>query len=77
MKPKTRKIYAEESTLPPVERAELIERIIESSDAEPDESFRKAWEAEAERRLSEYRNEKAAVVSEDEVFYRIETGRNI
>lgn len=72
MKPTTQQILNEASQLPPVERAELVERIIESFDVEPDESVRKAWEAEADSRLADYKSGKATVISEEEVFYRIE-----
>jgi len=72
MKPTTQQILNEASQLPPVERAELVERIIESFDGEPDESIRKAWVEESERRLADYKSGKAAVISEDEAFYRIE-----
>jgi putative addiction module component (TIGR02574 family) len=72
MKQTTQQVFNEAIQLPPIERAELVERIIESFDTEPDEAIRKAWESEAERRLADYKNGNAAAVSEDEVFYRIE-----
>lgn len=76
MKPTTQQILNEASKLPPVERAELVERIIESFDTEPDESVQKAWLVEAERRLADYKNGKAATISEDEALYRIEKEEN-
>lgn len=72
MNPTTRKILEEATRLSPTNRAELVEHIIESFDTEPDESIRVAWETEAARRLADYKKGKAAVIFEEEVFYRIE-----
>ncbi len=41
MKQTTQQIFNEATQLPPIERAELVERIIESFDAEPDEEIKK------------------------------------
>ncbi len=57
--------------LPPIERAELVERIIESFDVEPDNEIKKAWADEAEQRLADYQNGMADTVSEKEVFLAI------
>jgi putative addiction module component (TIGR02574 family) len=68
MNQSTKKILAEVSRLSPMERAEIVELIIESFDTEPNEEITKAWVEEAERRLSEYRKGTSVTFSEKEVF---------
>jgi putative addiction module component (TIGR02574 family) len=72
MKSNTQRIIDEVTSLSPTERAEIVERIIESFDTEPDEELKKIWADEAKRRLDSYYKGGAQTVSEDEVFLKIE-----
>ncbi|OHD71504.1 MAG: hypothetical protein A2W19_15975 [Spirochaetes bacterium RBG_16_49_21] len=71
MKQKTPQVLLEFSNLSSFDRAELVEPLIESFDAEPDDEIKKAWAEEAEQRLADYRNGMADTVSEKEVFWAI------
>ena len=68
----TKKILEEVSHLSPIDRAELLERIIESFDGEPDSEVKKAWSEEAERRLADYKGGRAELISEEDALYRVE-----
>lgn len=72
MKPEAQKIMDAVSTLSPMDRAEIIEKIIETFDVEPDEELKKAWADEAKRRLDSYYRGESKTMSEEEVFNRIE-----
>jgi len=72
MKPEAQKILDEVTTLSPMDRAEIIERIIETFDVEPDEELKKIWADEAKRRFDSYYRGEAKTLSEEEVFNRIE-----
>ncbi len=73
MKTAIQRIIDEAIHLPPIERAELLEKIIESFDAAPDDGIQKAWAEEAERRLALQESGDDATFSEEEAFARIET----
>lgn len=75
MTPLTQKILDEAAHLSPIDRAELVERIIESFDDDSDDEIKKAWAAEAERRLADYKHDVGELVSEDEAFYRIDKNK--
>ena len=75
MSPEMKRIYEEAKQLPPAERAELIERIIESFDADTGEEIQKAWADEAERRLALHNSREGTALTEKEVFDRIEGNR--
>lgn len=62
------KIINEASQLTPMEKAEIIDRIIESFDNEPDEGIKKAWAEEAEHRLALHKKKDSEPIPEDEVF---------
>ncbi len=62
------KIISEASRLSPLEKAEIIDGIIESFDNEPDEEVKKAWIEEAERRLVLHKKNDSEPLSEEEVF---------
>ncbi|MBP7738198.1 MAG: addiction module protein [Spirochaetes bacterium] len=66
------KILEEIKLLSPIERVELIDKIYKTFDPETDLEVEKAWVEESERRLADYKSGKSTVISEDEVFYRIE-----
>ena len=65
-------IFNEAINLSPIDRAELIERIIESFDTEPNNEIQKAWAEEAEKRLALHVNEETNSIAENEVFQQIE-----
>lgn len=67
------KIINEASRLSPIERAEVIERIIESFDIDSDIEIKSAWAEEAERRLALHKNGDSETFSEEEVFKNIES----
>ncbi len=75
MSPELKRIYEDAKQLPPAERAELIERIIESFDADPGDEIQKAWADEAERRLALHKGGDGTALTEKEVFDRIEGNR--
>lgn len=70
----TKKIYTEAIQLPPIDRAELLEQIIESFDIETNNVIQEAWAKEAERRLALHTSGDAVPLSEEEVFSRIDKG---
>lgn len=76
MKPVTQRILDEVAQLSPVERAEIIERILESFDTGSYSEVTEAWAKEAERRLADYRQGKTTAVPEEEAFRRIEKSKN-
>jgi len=73
----TQRILDEVARLSPIERAEIIDRILESFDAEPDSGIAEAWVKEAERRLADYRAGEMSSLPEEEVFRRIEKSVDI
>ncbi len=68
MKSAAEQLLKQAKKLPPMERAELLERIIESFDAEPDNEIKSAWADEAERRLSMHVRDSSDSMSEQEVY---------
>jgi len=72
MKQTTREILEGAMRLPPVERAQLIELIIESFDVEPESDIQKMWINEAQRRLDLHKSGDGNTLTEEEVFNRIE-----
>ncbi len=72
MSPEMKKIYEEAKQLPPAERAELLERIIESFDDDPGDEIQKEWANEAERRLALHKGGDGVALTEEEVFGGIE-----
>ena len=57
--------------LDPVERAELIDRLFESFDPQPDPRIEAAWAEEAERRIDAFDAGKISADSAEAVFKRI------
>jgi putative addiction module component (TIGR02574 family) len=57
--------------LPPVDRAELIERLFISFDPSPGSAVDEAWAAEVESRIDAFDAGKIKASSADEVFKRI------
>ncbi|OHD63403.1 MAG: hypothetical protein A2176_00505 [Spirochaetes bacterium RBG_13_51_14] len=68
MKPTAQQILEEVSHLSPIDRAELVERIIESFDAGPDDEIKKSWADEAERRLALHKGGDDGSLSEQDVL---------
>jgi len=62
----TEKILKEAKMLPPMERAALLEGIINSFDSAPDPELEKLWIAEAQKRLSKYKKGQTRIISEQE-----------
>ena len=60
-------VSAQAVKLPPAERMQVVERILDSLD-EPDATLDAAWAAEAEDRLSAYRRGEVKTVALSEVI---------
>jgi putative addiction module component (TIGR02574 family) len=50
----TRQLFQHATGLPPMERAALIEALLQSFAAEPDPAQQAAWQADAESRIDAY-----------------------
>ena len=60
--------------LPPVERAEMINRLFQSFDRNQDSRVDAAWASEIESRIEAYENGKISASSAEDVFARINRG---
>jgi putative addiction module component (TIGR02574 family) len=67
MKPKSQELLREALDLPPIERADLADRLLSSLDT-PDEAIDREWQKEIAARLSAYRSGKAPTVPADEIL---------
>ena len=67
MNERIKKLTEEASLLPPVERAELVEGILQSLDSS-DASLDRLWAEEAEDRLAAYRRGEIEAVDFDEAL---------
>lgn len=65
------KIMTNALDLPPVDRAELIERLFVSFDPAPNPKIDEAWAIEVESRIDAFDAGKIKASSADEVFKRI------
>jgi putative addiction module component (TIGR02574 family) len=74
MSPHARDILAEALKLSPIERAELLEQIVESFSSPDRRAFDERWAAEAEERIEAYERGEIKSSSANEVFDRIERG---
>lgn len=61
-------VLEEALSLPPVERAELADRLLTSLDAAPDGRIDKLWAQEAEDRLDAFERGELKAVSAKEAF---------
>lgn len=68
----TKQIFKKVLSLPPVERAELIERVFHSFDYPGRNNFDVLWAKEAESRIDAFENGKLKAVSAKKVFQRVE-----
>jgi putative addiction module component (TIGR02574 family) len=57
--------------LPPVDRAEMIERLFQSFDKATDRAVDKAWKTEIESRIDAYDSGKLSASKASDVFSRI------
>lgn len=65
------RILTEVLALPAAERAEMVERILDSLGAEPDKERLKRWAVETESRLDAIDRGELEVVGGEEVFERL------
>ena len=68
MLPKIKEIEEEALRLPPHERAQLAERLINSLDEEENQETERLWLEEAERRYQEYKEGKVKTKPAELVF---------
>ena len=66
-------ILAEALTLPPVERAELVENLLSSFEFHSRKALDTLWAKEVEDRIDAYEQGKITAISAEEVFDRIQT----
>jgi putative addiction module component (TIGR02574 family) len=69
------KILEEALNLPPRDRAEVLERLLNSFQEAPDPELDDLWAQEAEDRLDAYDRGELGGVSTEEVFARIDQQR--
>jgi len=72
MTPQANDILQEARKLPPMERAELVERILETFPFPERQAVDALWAAEAEARIDAYERGEIAASSAGEVFSRIQ-----
>jgi len=68
----TKQIFKKVLLLPPVERAELIERVFHSFDYSGRNNFDALWAKEVEARIDAFEEGKLKAVPAKKVFQRIE-----
>jgi len=74
MSPQAREVLAEALKLSPMERAELIERILDAFSFPDRAAIDERWAAEAEDRIAAHDRGEIAAKPAAEVFARIEQG---
>jgi putative addiction module component (TIGR02574 family) len=67
MKPKSQELLKEALDLPPIERADLADRLLSSLDM-PDKAIDDTWRKEIGARLNAYRSGKAPTVSAEDIL---------
>jgi putative addiction module component (TIGR02574 family) len=67
-----KRILAEALTLPPIERASLLEELLSSFDFPSRQEVDALWAAEAEDRIDAYERGELHSIPADEVFGRID-----
>ena len=67
MKPKSQDLIKEALDLPPIERANLADRLLSSLDT-PDKAVDDVWRKEITARLSAYRSGKAPTVAAEDLL---------
>jgi putative addiction module component (TIGR02574 family) len=71
MSTESSRILTEVLALPPDERAQLVEKILDSLGAQPDKERLERWAAEAESRLDAIDRGELDVLPGEEVFERL------
>ncbi len=74
MSERTESVINEALSLPPVERAELIERLYESMRSEREREIEQAWAQESERRIDELQSGKESTVSYEQMKRELSAG---
>ena len=74
MSERTESVINEALSLPPVERAELIERLYDSMRSEREREIEQAWAQESERRIDELQTGKDSTVSYDQMKRELSAG---
>ena len=74
MSPQAREVLAQALKLSPLEKAELVERILDTFVLPDRKEIDERWAAEAEDRIDAYDRGEIAAKSVMEVFARIERG---
>lgn len=65
-------ILAEALNLPPIERAEIVEKLLSSFDFTSRKEIDEIWAKEAENRIDAYERGEISAISAKEVFEKIE-----
>lgn len=66
-----KKVFHEALNLQPVEKAELIDLLLQSFDSVENAEIERAWRNEAEERVKAIENGQMRMFTKDEVFARI------
>jgi len=75
MSASSEKVLQEALSLPPKDRAEVLERLLETFQEPPDPELDKLWAQEAEDRIDAYDRGELASVSSEDVFATIDRER--
>lgn len=68
----TQQVLKKALCLPPIERAELVEKVFDSFNDSPENNFDHLWAQEAESRIDAFEKGKLKTVSVKKVFQKIE-----
>lgn len=68
----TQQILKKALDLPPIERAELVEKVFDSFNGSQKNNFDRLWAREAELRIDAFEKGKLKAVSAKKVFQKIE-----
>lgn len=73
MTEKTEKVLSEALSLTPIDRAELVERLLSSFEFTGEDSLEKLWAAEAEDRIDAYERGELSARPAKEVFAKLQS----
>lgn len=68
----TQQVLKKALCLPPIERAELVERVFDSFNGSHENNFDRLWAKEAESRIDAFEKGKLKAVSAKRIFQKIE-----
>lgn len=71
-----KQILAEALTLPPIERAEMVEELLSSFEFPSRKTIDELWAQEAESRIDAYERGEITAIPAKKVFEKIEKQRN-